>query len=190
MKFRVVGKIVKNNEVMGYKLHSGFSIFYILPLLLKEAEIMGLVENQEVQVESIDYNTIKLLNGGLGEDRLNYALKTTTLQKLVDALAINSNLTTVDIEIAELGRFVKGYRVDASINYIEQLYQNETYLLQKDFESLNSLVDFFCSLLNRHFLNIDNILEYLKEEKGSTVFTCDVYEKGKKSNEVIEVLHN
>lgn len=184
MRFQVVSKIIKDNSIIGYKLHTGFSIFYLTPTVLKEAELLGLVEKQENQVDVIDYYIIKKENGGLAESRLNYALKTTTLPKLRAALEINSYLTTVDIEIIELGKIVKGYRVDASENTITLINQKDAFLLKKDFETLYSLTEFFCSILSRHFINIENILEYLKEEKGSTIFTCVVYEKGKDTSEI------
>lgn len=187
-KFKVVSKIERKimdkSYIIGYKIHSGFSIFYVTPTGLKEAELMGLIEKTENQIDSIDYNRICEKNGVVAESRLNYALKTTTISKLKAALEVNKSLTAVDIEIIELGNFIKGYRVDASENTLALINQQNSYLLRRDFETLYSLTDFFCSLLGRHFINIENILEFLKEEKGSTIFTCLVYEKGKDTSEI------
>lgn len=190
MKFEVVAKIVRDRNIVGYKIHSGFSIFYILPLILKQAILAGLVENQENEVEEINYNTVQNSNDGLSVDRLEYALKTTSLDKLKEALILNNNFTTVVIDILEFNESIKSYRVDASNNSLIPVYHKPTYLLPKQFDTLYNLVDFFSSLLNRQYINVVNILEYIKEEKGSTIFTCDIYEKGKKNNEVIEILHN
>lgn len=192
MKFQVVAKIVRDTNIVGYKIHSGFSIFYILPLILKQAISDGLVENQfnVNELEEINYNTVQNSNDGLSIKRLEYALQTTTLDKLKDALLLNNNFTTVDIDILEFNELIKGYRVDASNNSITLIYHKPTYLIPRQFDTLYNLVDFFTSLLNRQYINLVNILEYIKEEKGSTIFTCDIYEKGKRNNEVIEILHN
>ncbi len=187
--FKVVSKIMKDNEILGYKVHSGFSIFYMTPQLLRDAKVMGLIEKEEEPVEVVDYNTI-INSDWVVEGRLNYALRTTTLSMLRNALEGNKPLTKVDIDIVELGKIIKGYRIDASENTFTLTNQQDAFMLQRDFETLHSLIDFFCNLLNKQYVNIVNILDYLKEEKGSTIFTCDIYEKGKKSNEVIEILHN
>ncbi len=180
---------MKDNEVLGYKVHSGFSIYYIKPVLLMDGKVMGLIEKEEEPVEVIDYNTI-INSDWVAEGRLDYALRTTTLSMLRNALEVNIPFTKVDIDIVELDKIIKGYRIDASENTFILTNQQDAFMLQKNFETLYSLIDFFCNLLNKQYVNIVNILDNLKEEKGSTIFTCDIYEKGKKSNEVIKIIHN
>lgn len=183
-EFKIVGKIVINNLVMGYKLHSGLSIFYVTPTVLKESELMGIVERRENQVEIIDYDIIKKEIDSLSMTRLKYALKTTTIAKLRAAIETNKNLTTVDIEIMEFGKFVKSFRIDASENTLTLINQQDGFLLKNNYDNLYSLIDFFCSILSRQYVNIENILEYLKEEKGSSIFTCCVYDSGKDISEI------
>jgi hypothetical protein len=172
IKYKVVYKLIKDNNVVAYKIFTGVFIFFVSAEVLHKGMEQGLIEICDLRnIEEYSWWSMECNRGKVTNYRIQYAIEHSTLDYLRSSLEILNNMPKVikfDYLFMDTVLFTIAINInnDRIIDYHEIVDSKGCYWSFKNSKTSLDVLDFLCDHLDRSYMNSRNLVDKIKEVKG------------------------